>query len=362
MHLHLRADAVNLSEQYARKLDDEFFLSRPAAYFSSRISSILAAEHSAATPTAQEYPEFFSSLNLTGGDELLEFSAQDRRTQVAVEALSLRHQAAEALMRFLYSVTVAEPRTGDARCAWLAVADSPTRLVDVVEKTVAALNADDELFLRALLVPGTVVDERVAAAADTAVAWMNHASALLTDNELSVNAAHNKVKHGLAVSARGDVRIELLTTPPKDLREIPLSAFGEGNSVPIFDRPMLTYLSRPHGTPKQGLEAISLRVEVPVVLAETWMIANVYSAMFHVAARRHFGEQLPDGVASYPTLVIGRLPEHVIGGRPLGYRSPVTLPPDGVTAPRRAGLFFHGRFVSMDVDYENKVQGVVVDG
>ena len=108
---------------------------------------------------------------------------------------------------------------------------------------------------------------------------MNHACALLTDNELSVNAAHNKVKHGLAVSARGDVRIELLTTPPNDLGEIPVSAFGEGNSVPIFDRPMLTYLSRPHGTPKQGLEAISLRVEVLVVLAETWMIANVYSAM-----------------------------------------------------------------------------------
>lgn len=50
MHLHLRADAVNLSEQYARKLDDEFFLSRPAAYFSSRISSILAAEHSTGLP------------------------------------------------------------------------------------------------------------------------------------------------------------------------------------------------------------------------------------------------------------------------------------------------------------------------
>lgn len=314
MHLHLRADAVNLSEQYAKKLDDEFFLSRPAAYFASRISTILVAERSSATPTAQEYPEFFSSLNLDGGDALLEFGEQDRRTQIAVEALSLRHQVAEALMRFLYSVTVAVPRAGDARCAWLAVADSPTRLVDVVERTVAALNADDRAFLGALFVPGTVVDERVAAAADTAVAWMNHASALLTDNELSVNAAHNKVKHGLAVSARGDVRIELLATPPNDLGEIPVSAFGEGRSVPIFDRPMLTYLSRPLGTPKQGVEAVSLRVEVAVVLAETWMIANVYAAMFHVAARRHYGEKVPDGVAPYPTLVIGRLPEHVIGG------------------------------------------------
>ncbi|RKN68669.1 hypothetical protein D7252_14495 [Microbacterium sp. CGR2] len=265
-------------------------------------------------------------------------------------------------MRFLYAVCAASPRAGDAACAWLAVADSPTALVDVVRTTVAALEADDKLFLRTLFTPGTPVDEKAAAAADTALAWMNHASALLTDDELSVNAAHNKVKHGLAVSARGDVRIELITTPPDDLGQIPESAFGAGRSVPIFDRPMLTYLSRPHVKPKHGVEAISLRVDVPVVLAEAWMIANVYAAMFHVRARRHFGEDMPDGVAPYPTLVIGRLPEHVIGGRPLGYRSAVTLPPDGTTPPRRSGLFFHGQFIPMELDYDNKVKGVVVEG
>lgn len=35
---------------------------------------------------------------------------------------------------------------------------------------------------------------------------------------------------------------------------------------------MLTYLSRPPRELRQGLEAVSLRVDLPVVLAETWMI------------------------------------------------------------------------------------------
>lgn len=50
MHLHLRAESVHLSESHAKALDDEFFLSHPAAYFSSRISSLLAAD-SVVTPT-----------------------------------------------------------------------------------------------------------------------------------------------------------------------------------------------------------------------------------------------------------------------------------------------------------------------
>ena len=110
--------------------------------------------------------------------------------------------------------------------------------------------------------------------------------------------------------------------------------------------------------PKQGLEAISLRVDVPVVLAKAWMIANLYAAMFHARAKRHFGDEMPEGVAPYPTLALGRHPEQVIGGRPLGYREAVTLPPDGTTEPRKSGLFFHGSFIPMDIDNDSKVDGV----
>lgn len=52
----------------------------------------------------------------------------------------------------------------------------------------------------------------------------------------------------------------------------------------------------------------------------------------------------------------------MIGRRPLGYREAVTLPPDGTTEPRKSGLFFHGSFIPMDIDYDSKVDGVVVDG
>ena len=51
MHLYLRADSIHLSESHAKALDDEFFLSHPAAYFSSRISSLLTAERCLAVAT-----------------------------------------------------------------------------------------------------------------------------------------------------------------------------------------------------------------------------------------------------------------------------------------------------------------------
>lgn len=360
MLLPIRATGTTLTVEQAKILDDEFFLSKPLAHFSARIATLLEAHRSGQYPTPEGETEFFKALGLTETDQLLSFSEQERRVQVAIDGLALRHQAAEALTRFIYALAVSEPRNGDARCVWLAVADSPTQMIDVVEANKAALQANQRTFLDLFLPPGTVVDATPLEAANTAIAWLNHAVSLLTGDELSVNAANNKVKHGLAVSARGDVRVEFITSAPDADGNIPLSAFGEGKSVPIFDRPMLTYLSRPHTRPKQGWEAISLRVDLPVVLAEAWMMANVYAALFHVAARKHYGDLIPDGVAPYPTLVVGRLPEHVIGGRPLGFRSAVTLPPDGTTPPRRAGIFFHGSFLPIEVDFDNKIQGRVV--
>ncbi|KAB1640690.1 hypothetical protein [Gulosibacter chungangensis] len=362
MHLPIRAQGTTLTDEQAKILDDEFFLSNPLSHFSSRVSMLLETARSSYEATPENEPEFFNALGLDSADTALKFDAQHRSVQVAIDALSLRHQAAEALTRFIYARVAATPRKGDAKSTWLAVADSPTPMTKVIEANKAALDADPHRFLQLLFPPGTVVQRPVVGAAETAVAWANHAVWLLTNDELSINAAHNKLKHGLATSARGDVRIELITTPPNEDSTIPASAFGEGKSIPLFDRPMLTYLSRPPKELRQGLEAVSLRVDLPVVLAETWMMANVYAAMFHIAAREHYGENLPEGVAPYPTLVVGRLPEHVIGGRPLGYRSAVTLPPDGTTAPRPSGVAFFKQFWPMIIDFESKTEGVVVDG
>lgn len=361
MHLPIRAQGTCLTDEQAKILDDEFFLSNPLDHFASRIAMLLETSRSTYEATPESESDFFSALGLEGAATVLKFNAQNRSVQVAIDALALRHQAAEALMRFVYARVAAEPRPGDARSTWLAIADSPTPMVKVLEANKTALDADPHGILKLLFPPGTVADERVIGAAETAVAWANHAVWLLANDELSINAAHNKLKHGLATTTRGDVRIELITTPPNADGTIPLSAFDEGKSVPLFDRPMLTYLSRPPKELRQGLETISLRVDLPVVLAETWMLANVYAAMFNIAARAHYGDNLPAGVAPFPTMVVGRLPEHVIGDRPLGYRSAVTLPPDGTTPARSSGVAFYNSFWPMSIDFESKTEGVIVD-
>lgn len=362
MHLPIRAQGTTLTNEQAKTIDDEFFLSNPLSHFSSRISMLLETARSKYEANPENEREFFEALGLHNAGTALKFDTQHRSVQVAIDALSLRHQAAEALTRFIYARVAATPRDRDAKSNWLAIADSPTRMIEVIEANKTALDADPHRFLQLLFPPDAVVEGPIEGAAGTAAAWADHAAWLLTTDELSINAAHNKLKHGLATSARGDVRIELITTPPNEDGTIPTSAFGEGKSIPLFDRPMLTYLSRPPRELRQGLEAVSLRIDLPVVLAETWMMANVYAAMFHIAAREHYGENLPEAVAPYPTLVVGRLPENVIGDRLLGYRSAVTLPPDGTTSPRPSGIFFFKKFWPMTVDFESKTEGVVVDG
>ena len=197
---------------------------------------------------------------------------------------------------------------------------------------------------------------------DVAWAWFLHSIHLLTSNELTVNAAHNKLRHGLAVRARDDVRIELMVGAKPDADgNLPSSAFQNGNSIPIFDRPMVTCLARPHGRPALGLEVSSLRIEIPLVLAETWMISVVYAALFNVAAKRHFGDRQVD-VAPYPTLPTGPTPEALLGNTPLGYRGIVTFPPDPSTPAREAGIFFPGTFVPMTIDFSSVTKVTIVDG
>lgn len=272
----------------------------------------------------------------------------------------MRHHTAEGLLRFLYALVGAHPKPGDADCAWLAIADSPIRLIDVVEKVSAAFAADDNLFVRVFFPKNFVIGDGLATAGQVALDWVNHAIYLVTNNELAVNAANNKVKHGLATSARDDVRVEMIIAPSGDLSEIPVSAFGDGKSIPIFDRPMLSILSRAKGAKHLGLEVTSLRVDVASVLAETWMFSVVYGALFHVAARKHFDTNDSAKIAPYPRLPLGPTPEQLLTGQVAGYRGAVTTPADG-SDPRSNGVFFGRAFMPLAIDFENVTSGVIVD-
>lgn len=362
MYLGIRPAGVALTTTQARLLDDEFFLADPLEHFTSRIHMLLNAE----TPTSRRdtHPEFFEALGLRGLDVLPTPGKQRRDVQRAVDAIMLRHQCAEALERFLYAVTAGQPAPGDAQCTWITIADSPTSIRSVAEATKKVFDEDQHVLFKLMFPAGTELTDDVAAARTTALAWINHATHLLLDDELPVNAAYNKLKHGLAVTTRDDVRVELITTAPDENDNVPLSAFQDGRSTPIFDRPLVTYLTRSYSKrshPKRGLEAISLRIDVPTVLAETWMMATVYATLFHTAALQHFSDAPPPGLAARPPLVIGRTPDRVLKGKPLGYRTPVTLPADGTSLARAEGLALPGKFIAMTIDPDSKRQGRIVE-
>lgn len=312
----------------------------------------LEADRSVSGPTPDDEPEFFATLGLSSGNNVLKFTTRDRQTQVAIDSLALRHQVAEALARLIHATVVVSPRQGDSKCVWLQLADGPFKTSDVVQQNADYLNSEPESVVQLLFPSGTKLTEQHLEAAESARSWINHSVSLLTSDELSINSANNKLKHGLAISAKDDIRVELLREEPADPERIPLSAFGEGKSIPLFDRPLLSYLNRPSVKPKLGWEVASLRVDLPVVLAEAWMMANIHAAIFHVAALKHFEGEIPEGIAPYPTLVVGSRPEKIIGNRLLGYRSTVTLPPDGFTPPRPSGLLFHNAFIPISFTSE----------
>lgn len=129
MHLPLRAQGATLTDEEAKILDDEFFLSNPLSHFSSRVSMLLKTARSNYEANPENEPEFFKALGLDRADTALKFDARHRSVQVAIDALSLRHQAAEALTRFIYARVAAAPRDGDAKSTWLAIAGSPTPMI-----------------------------------------------------------------------------------------------------------------------------------------------------------------------------------------------------------------------------------------
>ncbi|WP_188741788.1 hypothetical protein [Agromyces bauzanensis] len=148
MHLPIQAQATTLTPEQAKILDDEFFVSDPLSHFSSRASMLLETARSSYEANPENEPEFFKALGLDGADSALGFDTQHRSVQVAIDALSLRHQAAEALTRFIYARVAATPRPGDAKSTWLAIADSPTSMIKVIEANKAALDADPHRFLQ----------------------------------------------------------------------------------------------------------------------------------------------------------------------------------------------------------------------
>lgn len=375
-----------LTPEQARELDDTFLASNPFEYFRSRIASLLSWAEHAPRPADSDEPapeegqslasplraEFNAHLGQTIAD--MPFKKLDVDAQIAADALALRHHAAEALVRLACARLAPKP-TDQTQGLWAAIANGPFGIGEVIARLSKSAHERDpeDRFIRVTLPP----DEReharvrpeVAEGVNVLVAWLGYAVALLSPAQIDLHGAHNKVKHGLAVRPRADMRVELIAGPLPSPEAIPVSVFNRDTTVTIFDRPVLELLARGPKTDgqHQGLELTQLRLNAAALLADAFMIAMTHGAMFHVAAVEHFAgrEDLPDFVAppAFPGLPSnGPRPQNIDADAPLGMRFPLTAPPGGGPVAREAGIGFRTYFQSLQIDHGGRVDGRVVDG
>jgi hypothetical protein len=372
-------DGQDLTQEQAMELDDTFLASDPFQYFRSRIASLLVWQERAPMSDAPLPGPDPGSIRAEVNQYLQRpvadgpFNVLDVHAQVAADALAARHHAAEALLRFACARLA--PAAAGAPCLWAEIATGPTQIADVIERLNArARDAEwGERMFCAFVEPGRREMARrspeIVDACNVFVEWLGYAAALLSPAAINLQAGHNKIKHGLAVRARSDMRVTFVTTPPQPDGSIPLSAFTGPGAVDIFDQPVLESLARGpkvDGHP-QGLEITQLRLKPSALLAETYMLAMTHGALFHVAAAEHFAGrenlreyQAPPPFPGYP--VGGPRPAHIDARAPVGMRFPVTMPPGGGQIRREAGIGFRDRFLTLHIDHANHTSGRIVDG
>lgn len=371
-----------LTLRQARDLDDALFGSNPMGYFHSRISSLLhAADHDAMTAEAGPIRTAFESL-LGPAAELLDVDATDRELQVAVDAFAVRHHAAEALVRLYHALGVVAP--GDRVCVWQSLVDGPSRTIDLVRQARGQLETQEGRDAVAqLVVPADVAAAEPGAsqqAAQVALAWLHRGLELLARDDIDINAAHNKVKHGLAVRPRHDMRSTLVLVPPNEDGTYAVSAVTGPSAIELFSRTTLQFLSRPPQDPRRNahLETTTVELVPERLLAEATMLSSIFGALFHLATVAHLTRhpaadtpgattdaapaRRPPSVDSPSRLPLGPLPEQLLRHKVVGLRTPVTTRPDGTPGRPTAIVLEDGLTIGLDVDTAGARTARLVEG
>ncbi|MBM0227971.1 hypothetical protein [Micromonospora sp. ATA51] len=369
--MFIKPQGPDLTAEQARALDDDFFTSRPFEFFASRIASLIESSERSAVDRASSLASGFAGvLGLDDAPEILNVDRCDRELQIALDSLAVRHHVAEALVRFYHAVSIG-PRNRSAPnvvCTWASVCNGPIKTSDLVaETTDYLLSETGRATFWTLVVPAEAdVDslpaEGVMARVQLLADWLVHAMRLLVRDDIDINAAHNKLKHGLAVRSRDDLRVTFIQQAPED-GTVPLSALTSPDAIDLIDTISLDYLSRarPRNGRKQGMEVATLRLSPATLLAETWMMALTYGAMFHIAAARHFGARGDVKLARYPDMPTGPTPDQLLKESVIGIRRPLTTPLDGGPSDRAAGIAFYEGFVPVNIDHAAAQSAVVVD-
>ncbi|MGC0141404.1 hypothetical protein [Pseudactinotalea sp. Z1732] len=343
-------------------------MSDPMAYFRSKLEGLLDEADVAEARTVKEgsLRARFQQLAGEAAHSRSPITAGQRTIQVAVDAIQFRHQVAEALLR-LIDARLRQRNSASPQSLWMNLIRSPTRLHDLVEQLRPHVESEEFFPIAAgLLIPvpaGTTLDEDMKEGTSTALDWIVRASEIVMTGQIDLNAANNKIKHGITARPEDKLRLTIATKPPNADGSMPLSHLAGPSSLDVFDTIVLEYISRPpspKGQEPHGYERTLLRADSPVLLAEAWMLAITHGAIFHTAAYRHFGEKTVEGMAPYPGILIGPTSQRILGKHVVGLRFPVTTSPQGTIHRPPGMLLSDGVFVPLK--FGEGRSGVVVDG
>ena len=353
-----------LTVDHAQQLDDEFFQSLPLEYFHARIASLISGTDASdnSSPLAGAFAE---ALGVDDPSDVLSSSAPSRELQIAIDSFAMRHHAAEALVRLYHALTVTADPDDPAACVWARIADGPYKTANLVKESRSHLRENHDSFWSLVLRPTDITAselDKFNKALNVMASWFQYAMHLLVRDDVDLNAAHTKVKHGLAVRPRHDLMS--FVTEPLQPGAVPLSALTGPSAIDIFAGPSLDSLARPSkiNGRAQGLEITRLNLNSATLLVEIWMITTTYGAMFHIAAARHFSRRDVE-IAAYPPLPLGPTPNELLpDSMAVGLRQPLTTPPDGGEPDRTTTISNQRGYQELHIDHSGKWSGTVTEG
>lgn len=288
-----------------------------------------------------------------------------REAQVAQDAYALCHQLAESVLRLAHA-TLSRAKAGREGSLWQHLSDSPQSVRDVIDEVGDLVEGQQGYlaFAHAVLPRVNPDDQAGVSALNAAVKvlyeWLDYARHLVSRQDIDLNAVHNKIKHGPAISSRTDTRVDMFDHALGEVATVsevndPVASPVRGPSIEAIHRaPALKNVR----TKDRPWEATTVVVEIPDFLAECHMLGLLYGALFHNAAREWFSSCSRHRCARqpppYPGLpVVGPHPPHLrrnatgeVVQQPVGIRQPLTTVEE-YPKPRGLGLEFSDDFVGL---------------
>jgi len=357
-----------LTADECRALDDDYFSSDPFSYFRSKIDALLdwSDDVIEAPPELSENRRRFCELVGSAAEACYPTTQEARRTQVALDAIQLRHQTAEALLRLIHARLTCRS-SADSRSLWMELTRTPSQLRALVEELRPEVESPGFFAVMAgLMIPlpnGTKLDKQAIAAVSNALLWVIRAAELVSSGPIDLNAANNKIKHGVSARPEAKLRITFTTQPPDEDGNVPIGALSGDSAFDVVDSIVLEYLSRPpkpHGSEPLGFERTLLRADASALLAEAWMLAILHGAIFNTSAYRHNGDSPHPHTPPHPGLALGPVPERVLGQHVVGLRFPVTTSMSGRVHRSPGMLYTDGSFQTLELGAPTR--GTVVEG